>query len=94
MRERYLDLETGIPLTIKELLEFEQRKDVVWEAADEMRSLLEDLAETREQMVQDLLFEATLIREYLKKYDAAVEKEWKVPGTGFREHPPSRQFGE
>ena len=73
MRGRYLDLETGIPLTIKELLAFEQRKDVVWEAADEMRSLLEELATTREQLVQELLFEANLIRECLKKYDAAVQ---------------------
>ena len=73
MRGRYLDLETGIPLTIKELLGFEQRKDVVWEAADEMRSLLEDLATTREQVGQEQLFEAYLIRECLKKYDAAVE---------------------
>ena len=73
MRGRYLDLETGIPLTIKELLAFEQRKDVVWEAADEMRSLLEDLATTREQVVQEQLFEAYLIRECLKKHDAAVE---------------------
>ena len=73
MRERYLDLETGIPLTIKELLGFEQRKDVVWKAADEMRSLLEDLATTREQVVKEQLFEAHLIRECLKKHDAAVE---------------------
>ena len=74
MKERYLDLETGIPLTMTELLKFEQRKDVVWEAADEMRSLLEDLAKTREEEGQQLLFEAKLIRDYLKKYDAAVEK--------------------
>ena len=46
MRERYLDLETGLNLTIKEVLGVEKRKDVVWEAADEMRSLLEDIAET------------------------------------------------
>jgi hypothetical protein len=79
MRARYLDLETGLNLTITEVLEFEQRKDVVWKAADEMRSFLEDLAETREQAVQELLFEAKLIREYLKKYDAAVEK---LDGSG------------
>jgi acyl-CoA reductase-like NAD-dependent aldehyde dehydrogenase len=74
MRARYLDLETGLNLTITELLEFEQRKDVVWEAADEMRSLLEDLAKTREEEGQQLLVEAKLIQDYLKKYDAAVEK--------------------
>jgi uncharacterized protein YPO0396 len=74
MRERYLDLETGITLSIKDLLEFEEQKDVVWEAADEMRSLLEDLAETREEEAQQLLSEAKLIQECLKKYDAAVEK--------------------
>src|SRR5215210_4553325 len=70
MRER----ETGLNLTIKEVLEVEKRKGVVWEAADVMRYFLEDLAATREQAVQELLFEAKLIREYLKKYDAAVEK--------------------
>ena len=74
MRERYLDLETGMNLTIDELLEVEKRKDVVWEAADEMRSLLEDLAKTREEEGQQLLVEAKLIQDYLKKYDAAVEK--------------------
>jgi mannose-6-phosphate isomerase-like protein (cupin superfamily) len=74
MRERYLDLETGMNLTIKEVLEVEKRKDVVWEAADEIRSLLEDLAETREEEAQELLYEAKLIQDYLKKYDAAVEK--------------------
>ena len=74
MRERYLDLETGMNLTIDELLEVEKRKDVVWDAADEMRSLLEDLAKTREEEGQQLLLEAEQIQDYLKKYDAAVEK--------------------
>jgi hypothetical protein len=74
MRERYLDLETGITLSIKELLEFENQKDGVWEAADEMRSLLENLLEAREEVVQELQYEANLIRDSLKKYDAAVEK--------------------
>jgi mannose-6-phosphate isomerase-like protein (cupin superfamily) len=46
----------------------------VWEAADEMRSFLEDLAKDREEEGQQLLFEAKLIQDYLKKYDAAVEK--------------------
>jgi uncharacterized protein YPO0396 len=39
-----------------------------------MRSLLEDLAKTREEEAQELLFEANLIQDCLKKYDAAVEK--------------------
>jgi mannose-6-phosphate isomerase-like protein (cupin superfamily) len=73
MRERYLDLQTGITLSIKELLEFENQKDAVWEAADEMRSLLEGLAETREELVQELLYEAEFIRDKLKKYDTAEE---------------------
>jgi mannose-6-phosphate isomerase-like protein (cupin superfamily) len=73
MRERYLDLESGITLSIKEILQFENQKDVVWEAADEMRSLLESLAETREELVQELLHEAELIRDKLKKYGAAEE---------------------
>jgi mannose-6-phosphate isomerase-like protein (cupin superfamily) len=88
MRERYLDLETGMNLTIKELLEVEQRKDVVWEAADDMRSLLEDLAETREEVVQELLYEAELIRNYLKKYDAAAEK---LDGSEGGHQAPERQ---
>src|SRR5918998_934782 len=58
MRERYLDLQTGINLSIKEILEFENQKDVLWQAADEMRSVLEDLAETREELVQELQHEA------------------------------------
>jgi hypothetical protein len=72
MRERYLDLQTGINLSIKEILEFENQKDVVWQAADVMRSLLEDLAETREELVQELQHEAEFIRDSLKKYDASM----------------------
>jgi mannose-6-phosphate isomerase-like protein (cupin superfamily) len=73
MRERYLDLQTGTNLSIKQLLEFENQKDVVWEAADEMHSLLEDLANTREELVQELLHEGELIQDKLKKYGAAEE---------------------
>jgi mannose-6-phosphate isomerase-like protein (cupin superfamily) len=73
MRERYLDLQTGTTLSIKQLLEFENQKDVMWEAADEMHSLLEDLANTREELVQELLHEAEFIRDKLKKYGAAEE---------------------
>jgi mannose-6-phosphate isomerase-like protein (cupin superfamily) len=69
-------------------LEVEKRKDVVWEAADEMRSFLEDLAETREEVVQELLYEAELIRDYLKKYDAAVEK---LDGSEGGHQAPERQ---
>jgi hypothetical protein len=74
MRKRYLDLETGMNLTIKELLEIEKRKDVVWETADEMRSLLEDLAKTREEEGQQLLVEAKLIEDQLEKDDATLEQ--------------------
>lgn len=73
MRQRYIDLQTGLTLSLKELLESEKQKDVVWEAADEMRSLLENLAETREELVQELLHEAYLIRDHLNKYAAAEE---------------------
>jgi mannose-6-phosphate isomerase-like protein (cupin superfamily) len=88
MRERYLDLESGLTLTIKELLEIEQRKDAVWEAADEMRSFLENLAESREEVVQVLQYEANLIWDYLKKYDAAVEK---LDGSEGGQQAPERQ---
>jgi mannose-6-phosphate isomerase-like protein (cupin superfamily) len=80
MRERYLDLQTGINLSIKEILEFENQKDVLWQAADEMRSVLEDLAETREELIQELQHEAEIIRDKLKRYDAAEEVFSDPPG--------------
>ena len=73
MRERYMDLETGITLSLKEVLEIANHKEEVWEAADELRSLLVDIADAREKQAQGMLVEAQAIRECVKKYDAAEE---------------------
>jgi quercetin dioxygenase-like cupin family protein len=45
-----------------------------------MRSLLEDLAETREELIQELQHEAEVIQDSLKKYDAAEEMFSYPPG--------------
>jgi hypothetical protein len=73
MKERYLDLQTGRSLSVKEILEVEDHKDIVWEAADELRSLLADIAEAKEEEeeAQGLLMEVAVIRDYLNKYDVA-----------------------
>jgi hypothetical protein len=73
MKERYLDLQTGRTLSVKEILEVEDHKDIVWEAADELRSLLADIAEAKEEEeeAQGLLMEVADIRDYLNKYDVA-----------------------
>jgi hypothetical protein len=74
MKERYLDLQTGRTLSVKEILEVEDHKDIVWEAADELRSLLADIAEAKEEEeeeAQGLLMEVAVIRDYLNKYDVA-----------------------
>jgi uncharacterized protein YPO0396 len=73
MRKQYMDLETGKFLSAKDLLSIEDRKGAVWEAADELRSLLEDIATSYEEEAQTLLIEAQHIREYLEKYNAAEE---------------------
>ena len=73
MRERYMDLETGVTLSLKEVLETANHKEAVWEAADELRSLLVEIADTREAQAQELVMEAQAIRECVKKYDAAEE---------------------
>jgi uncharacterized protein YPO0396 len=73
VRERYMDLQTGINLSLKEVLELANHKDPVWEAADELCSLLVDIAEAREEQAQELLMEAQAIRECVKKYAAAQE---------------------
>ena len=73
MKERYLDLQTGRTLSVKEILEVEDHKDIVWEAADELRSLLADIAEAKEEEAQGLLMEVAIIRGYLKKYDVEQE---------------------
>jgi uncharacterized protein YPO0396 len=73
MKSKYVDLQTGEVVNAKQLLAWEQGKDKIWEAADELRSLLADIAEAKEQEAQGLLLEAATIRDYLKKYDVAEE---------------------
>jgi hypothetical protein len=73
MSKQYRDLETGKILTATDLLWLEGRKGAVWEAADELRSLLEDIATSYQKESQALLIEARLIREALEKYNAAEE---------------------
>jgi uncharacterized protein YPO0396 len=68
-----MDLETGITLSLKEVLEIAHHKEGVWEAADELRSLLADIADSREEQAQELMAEARAIRECVKKYNAAEE---------------------
>jgi hypothetical protein len=74
MRERYLDLQTGITLSTKEILKAENHKDIVWEAADELRSLLADIAEVKKEEAQGLLMEVAVIEDTLSRYDLAEEK--------------------
>jgi hypothetical protein len=71
MRERYMDLETGITLSLKEVLENANHKEAVWEAADKMRSFLVEIAQVKEDQAQELLIEAQAIRNCVKTYDAA-----------------------
>jgi uncharacterized protein YPO0396 len=73
VRERYLELHTGITLSLKEVLQLANHKDPVWEAADELCALLADIAAAREEQAQELLMEAQVIRECVKKYAAAEE---------------------
>jgi uncharacterized protein YPO0396 len=68
-----MDLETGITLSLKEVFETANHKEGVWEAADELRSLLVAIADAREAQAQELQMEAQAIRESVKKHDAAEE---------------------
>jgi len=74
MKSKYVDLQTGEVITVKQLLAYEKGKDRIWEAADEMRSLLLNIAEAREEQAQHLPMEAQAIRECVKNYDAAEEQ--------------------
>ena len=73
MKSKYVDLHTGEVLNAKQLLAFETGKDELWKAADEMRSLLAELARDLEAEAQQQLLQASIIRDYLKKYDEALE---------------------
>ena len=71
MRSKYLDLQTGEVINAKHLLTLEKGKDRIWEAADELRRVLAEEANAKEEEANQLLVEAEVIRDYLKKYDAA-----------------------
>jgi hypothetical protein len=71
VKSKYLDLETGEVLNAKQLLAFEKGKDKIWKAADELRLLLSNIADDKEQEAHGLLVEVEVIRDYLKKYDDA-----------------------
>ena len=74
MRNKYLNLQTGTLLNAKELLDIAGAKDEVWKAADELYSLLSEMAEERENESQRLLMDAAIIRGHLKTYDQAQQK--------------------
>src|SRR4028119_1755470 len=73
MKSKYLDLQTGGVISAAQLLAWEKGKDRIWEAADELYSLLADLAQQREQEAQRLQIEASVIRDYLDTYDDAAD---------------------
>ena len=74
MKDKYLNLQTGTLLNAKELLDIAGAKDEVWKAADELYSLLSEMAEERENESQRLLMDAAIIRGHLKTYDQAQQK--------------------
>ncbi len=74
LRNNFLNLQTGTLLNAKELLDIAGAKDEVWKAADELYSLLTEIAEERENESQRLLMDAAMIRGYLKTYDQAEQK--------------------
>src|SRR5918998_838394 len=74
MRNNFLNLQTGTLLNAKELLDIAGAKDRVWEAADELYSLLSDMAEVRVNESQRLLMDAAIIRGHLKTYDQAQQE--------------------
>jgi quercetin dioxygenase-like cupin family protein len=73
MKSKYVDLQTGEVLSAAQLLAWEKGKDRIWEAADELYSLLADMAQQREEESQRLLLEASVIRDYLDTYDDAAD---------------------
>jgi len=86
MRNNFLNLQTGTLLNAKELLDIAGAKDEVWKAADELYSLLSEMAEERVNESQRLLMDAAIIRGQLKTYDQAQQK------LGYTEH--KEQDGE
>ena len=73
LKSKYLDLQTGEVVSSKQILAWEKGKDRIWEAADELYSLLANMAQEREQESHRLLLEASVIRDYLNAYDEATD---------------------
>jgi hypothetical protein len=73
MKSKYIDLQTGEVINAKQLLAWEQGKDRSWEAADELRSLLANIAKVKKEEARGLLMEVAVIQDSLKKYDAVTE---------------------
>ena len=72
MKSKYVELQTGDVLSAEQILAWEKGKDRIWKEADELYLLLAKMAEERERESQRLLLEASIIRDYLKTYDEAV----------------------
>jgi mannose-6-phosphate isomerase-like protein (cupin superfamily) len=73
VKSEYLDLQTGEVVSAKQILAWEKGKDRIWEAADELYSLLANMAQEREEESHRLLLEASVIRDYLDTYDEAAD---------------------
>ena len=73
MKSKYIDLQTGEVISAKQLLNFEKGKDRIWEAADELYSLLASVADAKEEEGYRLICEADAIRAALKKYQIAQD---------------------
>jgi hypothetical protein len=73
MKSKYLDLQTGEVINARQLLDWEKGKDRIWEAADELYSLLANIAQERENEARRLLLEASDIRDSLKTYEEATD---------------------
>ncbi len=73
VKSKYLDLQTGEVISAKQLIAWEKGKDKIWEAADNLYSLLANMAEEREYESQRLLIEAAVIRDHLNTYDRAED---------------------
>jgi quercetin dioxygenase-like cupin family protein len=73
VKSKYVDLQTGEVINVKQLLDWEKGKDKIWEAAEDLYSLLANMAEERENESQRLLLEASVIRDYLNAYDRAAD---------------------
>jgi hypothetical protein len=73
MKSKNLDLRTGEVISAKQLLAFEKGKSEIWKSADELYSLLADIADAKEEQAHSLLWEVDTIRALLKKYQSAEE---------------------